>query len=101
MLPEMLRLRYPSGPAGSSHRPILRRLATYSRKSKLYFAFRELGHAVRTSFLLEYLSDVELRRLIPANSHERSIFTNVSRYRSEATIKRRFPSPAVTWCASQ
>jgi len=28
------------------------------------FAFRELGHAIRTSFLLEYLSDVELRRLI-------------------------------------
>ena len=27
---------------------ILRRLATYSRKNRLYFAFRELGRAVRT-----------------------------------------------------
>jgi Tn3 transposase DDE domain len=32
---------------------ILRRLATYSRKSKLHFALRELGHVVRTRFLLE------------------------------------------------
>jgi TnpA family transposase len=48
-------------------------LATYPRKSKLYLAFRELGHVVRTSFLLEYLSDVELRRLIQSarNKSER------------------------------
>jgi len=33
-------------------KPFLRRLATYSRKNKLYFAFRELGRVVRTVFLL-------------------------------------------------
>src|SRR5207248_7435396 len=43
---------------------ILRRLATYSRKSKLYFAFRELGRVVRTTFLLQYVSDLELRQVI-------------------------------------
>jgi TnpA family transposase len=32
------------------------RLATYSRKNRLYFAFRELGRAIRTDFLLRYLS---------------------------------------------
>lgn len=31
---------------------ILRRLGTYSRKNKLYWAFRELGKVVRTLFLL-------------------------------------------------
>ena len=41
---------------------ILRRLATYSRKNRLYFAFRELGRAVRTDFLLRYLSSVEEMR---------------------------------------
>ncbi len=35
---------------------ILRRLSSYSRKNKLYFAFRELGRAVRTIFLLQYIS---------------------------------------------
>jgi TnpA family transposase len=37
---------------------ILRRLATYSCKNKLYFAFRELGRVVRTIFLLQYISDL-------------------------------------------
>jgi TnpA family transposase len=43
---------------------ILRRLGTYSRKNRLYFAMRELGRAVRTGFLLQYLSDHNLRRTI-------------------------------------
>ena len=43
---------------------ILGRLGTYSRKNCLYFAMRELGHAVRTGFLLQYLSDPDLRRTI-------------------------------------
>jgi len=31
---------------------ILRKLGTYSRKNRLYLAFRELGRVVRTEFLL-------------------------------------------------
>jgi hypothetical protein len=42
------------------------RLATYSRENKLYFAFRELGRVVRTIFLLQYVSDLELRQVIQA-----------------------------------
>ena len=75
MLPEMLRVAVSIGAGRIKPSTILRRLATYSRKSKLYFAFRELGHAVRTGFLLDFLSDIELRRLIQAatNKSERSI----------------------------
>ena len=38
----------------------LRRLGTYSRKNKLYFAFRELGLAIRTMFLRNYIKDQDL-----------------------------------------
>jgi len=44
----------------------LRKLGTASRKNKLYFAFRELGRVVRTTFLLEYIGDEDLRRIIQA-----------------------------------
>ena len=43
---------------------ILRKLGTYSRKNKIYFAFRELGRVVRTVFLLNYTAKIELRRTI-------------------------------------
>ena len=43
---------------------ILRKLSTYSRKNKLYLAFRELGRVERTEFLLNYISSIELRRFI-------------------------------------
>jgi len=45
---------------------LLQRLNSYSRKNKLYLAFRELGRAVRTLFLLEYISDAPLRQSIQA-----------------------------------
>jgi TnpA family transposase len=43
---------------------ILRKLGTYSRKNKLYLAFRELGRVERTEFLLNYIAIMELRRVI-------------------------------------
>jgi len=45
---------------------VLRKLCSKSRKNKLYFAFRELGRAERTIFLLNYINDPELRRMIQA-----------------------------------
>ena len=50
------------------HRPTT--LAIYdfqfSLPSNLYQAFRELGRVVRTMFLLQYISDMGLRRQITA-----------------------------------
>ncbi|ALT77166.1 Tn3 family transposase [Paucibacter sp. KCTC 42545] len=55
---------------------ILRRLGTFSRKNKLYFAFRELGRVIRTLFLLNYINDVELRRSIHAATNKSEEFNN-------------------------
>jgi TnpA family transposase len=74
MLPEMLRGAVSIGAGKIKPSTVLRRLAKYSRKNKLYFAFRELGYAVRTIFLLEYLSDVELRRLIQGATNKSERF---------------------------
>lgn len=45
---------------------ILRRFGSKNRKNKLYFVFRELGRVVRTMYLLEYITDVELRKMVQA-----------------------------------
>ena len=43
---------------------ILRKLGSYSRKNRLYQAFKALGQVMRTIFLLRYISDRPLRRQI-------------------------------------
>jgi TnpA family transposase len=48
---------------------ILRRLGTYSRKNKLYFAFRELARR-RTLFLLRHIDDNEIRKTIHAATNK-------------------------------
>ena len=68
---------------------ILRRLGTYSRKNKLYWAFRELGKVVRTRFLLRYIDDVEVRRTINAatnKSEEFNGFVNWAFFGGEGII---------------
>ena len=47
---------------------LLRKLGSYSRKSLLYRAFRELGRGERTLFLLRYISSTEVRRVIRAET---------------------------------
>ena len=64
MLPDMLRVALSIKAGTIMPSTILRRLATYSRKNKLSFAFRELGRVVRTIFLLQYISSLELRQVI-------------------------------------
>ena len=49
---------------------ILRRLGTHSRKNKLYFAFRELGKATRTLYLLDYIDDSDVRRAVQAGTNK-------------------------------
>jgi TnpA family transposase len=74
MLPDMLRVALSIKAGTIMPSTILRRLATYSRKNKLYFAFRELGRVVRTIFLLNYLSNVELRHVIQAATNKSEAF---------------------------
>ena len=47
---------------------LLRKLGTYNRGSLLYRAFRELGRVERTLFLLRYISNTEVRRVIRAET---------------------------------
>jgi len=47
---------------------LLRKLGTYNRRSLLYRAFRELGRVERTLFLLRFFSNMEVRRVIRAET---------------------------------
>ncbi len=64
---------------------VLKRLGTRSRKNQLYLAFRELGRVIRTIFLLEYISDVELRESITAETNKVESFHNLSDWISFAS----------------
>lgn len=59
---------------------ILRRFGTKNRKNKLYFAFRELGRVVRTMFLLEYVTDLDLRKTIQAATCKSEEFNEFARW---------------------
>jgi len=43
---------------------ILRRLTTGTRKNKLFYAFQELGKVVRSAYLLKYIREPKLRRVV-------------------------------------
>lgn len=73
-LPDMLRVVLSIMEGKISPSTILKRLGSHSRKNKLYFAFRELGRAVRTQFLLQYIHDIELRRTISAATNKSEEF---------------------------
>lgn len=79
-LPDMLRVALSIRAGRLLPSAILRRLATYSRKNRLYFAFRELGRAIRTDFLLRYLSSVELRRTIQAATCKSELFNKYTQW---------------------
>lgn len=55
---------------------LLRKLGTYSRRNLLYRAFRELGRVERTLFLLRYVSSVETRRTIRAETTKIEAFND-------------------------
>jgi TnpA family transposase len=68
---------------------ILRKLNSKNRKNKLYYAFRELGRVARTIFLLNYINDIDLRRMIQAatcKSEEFNDFIKWVRFGSGGTI---------------
>jgi TnpA family transposase len=59
---------------------LLRKLSNYSRKNRLYQAFRELGRVVRTTFLLDYISDMELREQITATTNKVEAYNGFSKW---------------------
>lgn len=61
---------------------ILRKLGTNSRKNKLFQAFHELGSALRTRFLLQYLTREELRTSIHAEINKSESFNRFAKWLS-------------------
>jgi len=59
---------------------LLRRLGSYSRRNRLYQAFRELGWVVRTVFLLEYLSNADLREHITATTNKVEAYNGFAKW---------------------
>ena len=59
---------------------LLRKLGNYSRRNRLYLAYRELGRVVRTIFLLKYISDKELREEIHANTNKVESFNGFAKW---------------------
>jgi len=59
---------------------ILRRMSTKSRKNNVFYAFQELGKAIRTRFLLQYISDYSLRKLIHRETNKSEQFNNFAKW---------------------
>lgn len=53
---------------------LLKRLCVNSKKNRLYFAFRELGRAIRTLFLLKYIGDIDVRKTIQTSTNKSEQF---------------------------
>jgi TnpA family transposase len=59
---------------------VLRRFGTRNRKNKVYFAFRELGRVIRTIFLMEYIADQDMRKMINAATCKSEEFNEFARW---------------------
>ena len=59
---------------------LLRKLTNYSRKNRLYQAFRELGRVVRTEFLLRWLGDEQIRVQITATTNKLEAYNGFSKW---------------------
>lgn len=79
-LPDMMRVVLSIKAGRITASTLLRKLGTYSKKNRLYQAFRELGRAVRTEFLLQYISSIELRTLIQAATNKSEAFNGFAQW---------------------
>lgn len=59
---------------------LLRKLTNYSRKNRLYQAFRELGRVVRTVFLLDYIANADLRQQITAATNKAEAYNGFTKW---------------------
>ena len=76
--PEMLRIAMSIKAGKLTASTIVRRLTGKSRKNQLYYGFRELGRVIRTQFLMEYIADGGLRRMINASTNKSEHFNKFS-----------------------
>jgi len=63
---DMLRIVISIKECQTDIKSMMSKICTKSKKNKLYYAFRELGRAIRTCYLLEYITDYDLRKFINA-----------------------------------
>ncbi|MEN3111847.1 Tn3 family transposase [Uliginosibacterium paludis] len=61
---------------------LLRKLGSYSRKNRLYFAAQELGNVIRTGFLLEWIGSRELRQEITSNTNKIESYNGFAKWLS-------------------
>ena len=55
---------------------VLKKFNSKSKKSKLYYAFRELGRVTRTAYLLHYIDDAGTRKTVNAGTCKSEEFNN-------------------------
>lgn len=79
-LPDMLRVALSIKAGRITPSTLLRKLGTYSKKNRLYQAFRELGWVLRTEFLLKYLGNAELRAQIQAATNKSESFNGFAQW---------------------
>ena len=78
--PDLLRVVLSIKTGKISSVTLLRKLGNYSRKNRLYQAFRELGRVVRSVFLLHYLSDLELRQQITESTNKVEAYNGFAKW---------------------
>ncbi|MDO0826031.1 Tn3 family transposase [Desulfosporosinus nitroreducens] len=78
--PDMLRVALSIKAGKITPSTVLRKLSTYSRKNRLYQAFRELGRAIRTGYLMKYIGDEELRSTIQAVTNKSEAFNGFTKW---------------------
>jgi TnpA family transposase len=79
-LPDMFQVAQSIKAGVISPSTILRKFGTVSRKNRLYYAFRELGRVIRTVSLLEYISDIELQRLVNTMTNKCELFNKFAKW---------------------
>lgn len=78
--PDMLRVALSIKEGKITPSTILKKLGTYSRKNKLYQAFRELGRVIRTIYLMKYIGDVQLRSTIQSATNKSEAFNGFAKW---------------------
>lgn len=79
-LPDMLQVVLSINAGRLAPSTLLRKLSNYSRKNRLYHAFKALGTAIRTLYLLRYITDEPLRVQVTASCNKVESFNGFSKH---------------------